>query len=328
MARRSSDDASIPVVTHRALLRVPLPAPTDFSLCVQRYAVFGRDEASRLEAGALRFVRPIGADRYLVTVRGAGTAGHPVARAEVLGTAPPAPHVRARVRAEVLWRLGAPFDLPAFERLARSEPVLSGLVKDFRGYRPPLSTTPFESLVTSISAQQVNLAFAFATRSRLVSAFGPAVRTPDGDVLHAFPSPSDLAGARASRLRAMQFSGTKTRAILDLARTLRRDPALLEEAHAQEEARIHETLVAMHGIGRWTVDWFLARGLGRPDAWPAGDLGLRKAVAHFYFEGADQPEGVVRAFGERFGPHRNLAAHYLLMGYMRDRRRERETKAG
>jgi hypothetical protein len=82
-------------------------------------------------------------------------------------------------------------------------------VKDFRGYRPPLSTSPFESLVTSISAQQVNLAFAFATRSRLVSAFGPAVRTPDGDVFHAFPSPSDLAGARASRLRAMQFSGTR-----------------------------------------------------------------------------------------------------------------------
>ena len=330
MARRSSrssDDASIPVATHRAILRVPLPAPTDLDLCVRRYAAFGRDEANRLEEGALRFVRLIDGDRYLVCARGTGTADRPLARVEILGTAPVAARVRARVREEVGWRLGAPFDLQAFERWSRREPIFSGLVKDFRGYRPPLSASPFEALVTSISAQQVNLAFAFTTRSRLVRAFGPAVRAPSGEVFHAFPAPADLAGARPARLRAMQFSGTKTRAILELARRFRREPALLEGVHARDEGRIHDMLVAMHGIGRWTVDWLLARGLGRPDAWPAGDLGVRKAVAHFYFGGEDQPEDVVRAFGERFSPHRNLAAHYLLMGYMRDRQRKRSPPA-
>ena len=325
MPRRSAEKTRTPTVSHRALLRVALPEPTDFSLCVRRYAAFGRDEANRLDAGVLQFVRLIDGERYLVTVRGSGIGDRPLARVEILGTTPPGSQIRARVRAEVRWRLGAPFDLPAFERRARREPVLSLLVKDFRGYRPPLSATPFESLVTSISAQQVNLAFAFTTRSRLVRAFGPAVRVPGGDVVHAFPAPSDLAGVRASRLRAMQFSGTKTRAILELARRIRREPALLEDAHTQDEGRIHETLGTMHGIGRWTVDWFLARGLGRPDAWPAGDLGVRKAVAHFYFGGEDQREDVVRKFGERFGPHRNLAAHYLLMGYMRERARTRRT---
>ncbi len=328
MPRRRSADTAIPNVFHRALLRVPLPSPTDFDLCVRRYAAFGRDEAKPPEAAVMRFVHLIDGERYLISARGTGTADRPLAGVEILGTAPVAARVRARLRDEIRWRLGAPFDLPAFERGARREPVLSLLVKDFRGYRPPLSATPFEALVTSISAQQVNLAFAFTTRSRLVHAFGPAVRTPSGEVFHAFPAPADLAGARPARLRAMQFSGTKARAILELARRLRREPALLEDAHAQDEGRIHETLVAMHGIGRWTVDWFLARGLGRADAWPAGDLGVRKAVAHFYFGGVDQPEDVVRAFGERFGSHRNLAVHYLLMGYMRDRQRRRDSPSG
>lgn len=329
MPRRRSADTAIPTVSHRALLRVPLPTPTDFALCVLRYAAFGRDEANRLDqAGVLRFLRVLDGERFLATVHGAGTPEAPAARVEILGTVPPGAQVRARVREEVRRRLGAPFDLGSFERRARRDAVLARIVKEFRGYRPPLSPDPFESLVTSISAQQVNLAFAFATRSRLVRAFGPAVRAPDGEVFHAFPAPADLVGARAKSLRAMQFSGTKTRAILDLARRLRRAPALLQDAYAQEESRIHETLVAMHGIGRWTVDWFLARGLGRPDAWPAGDLGLRKAVAHFYFDGVDQPEGVVRAFGERFGPHRNLTAHYLLMGYMRERRQQRRNPPG
>ena len=68
-------------------------------------------------------------------------------------------------------------------------------------------------------------------------------------------------------------------------------------------------LVAQRGLGEWTADWFLARHLARPQAWPAGDLGLRKAVAAFYR--ADQD---VRALGARFAPFQNLTAHYLLTG--------------
>jgi 3-methyladenine DNA glycosylase/8-oxoguanine DNA glycosylase len=66
-------------------------------------------------------------------------------------------------------------------------------------------------------------------------------------------------------------------------------------------------LVAERGIGEWTADWFLARHLARPRAWPAGDLGLRKAVAALY-------GGDVRAVGARLDPWQNLAAHYLLTG--------------
>ena len=68
-------------------------------------------------------------------------------------------------------------------------------------------------------------------------------------------------------------------------------------------------LVALRGLGEWTADWFLARHLARPHAWPAGDLGLRKAVAAFY---GDVPD--LRSISARFHPFENLSAHYLLTG--------------
>ena len=60
----------------------------------------------------------------------------------------------------------------------------------------------------------------------------------------------------------------------------------------------------MRGLGEWTADWFLARHLGRPHAWPAGDLGLRKAVSVFYGDGRELTTEEVRAMGERFAPVR------------------------
>jgi DNA-3-methyladenine glycosylase II len=71
---------------------------------------------------------------------------------------------------------------------------------------------------------------------------------------------------------------------------------------------VKATLVSLRGIGEWTAEWFLARHLARPRAWPVGDIGLRKAVQHFY--------GIAheRDARERFEPFQNLSAHYLLAG--------------
>jgi DNA-3-methyladenine glycosylase II len=66
-------------------------------------------------------------------------------------------------------------------------------------------------------------------------------------------------------------------------------------------------ITSLRGLGEWSADWFLARHLARPEAWPAGDLGLRKAVRAFYPDVTD-----VRAAGVRFHPFQNLSAHYLL----------------
>ena len=73
------------------------------------------------------------------------------------------------------------------------------------------------------------------------------------------------------------------------------------------EVEVEARLMALRGLGEWSADWFLARHLARPEAWPAGDLALRKAVLAFYPGVTD-----VRAAGVRLHPFQNLSAHYLL----------------
>jgi DNA-3-methyladenine glycosylase II len=198
----------------------------------------------------------------------------------------------------VLRLLGAPFDLHAFYAFAAEDPVLAELVQRLRGFRPPLTPDPFEALVSSICAQQVSLQSAFAIRGRLIEAYGERA-------VHAwaFPTRERIAAAGADDLFALGFSRRKAEYVLDLARS---DLDLAGLA-ALPDDEVRAAIVARRGLGPWTADWFLARHLARPTAWPAGDLALRKVASRFY-------PGDVDAVGRRLHPFQNLAAHYLLTG--------------
>jgi DNA-3-methyladenine glycosylase II len=195
--------------------------------------------------------------------------------------------------------LGGPFDLDAFTAFAATEPILAELVGRLRGLRPPLAPDPWETLVTSITAQQISLSTAFAIRNRFIEAFGEPFA-----FAYAFPTRARLVDVPVEALTALGFSRRKGEYVVGLARS----DLDLDALALLPDAEVKTRLVALPGIGEWTADWFLARHLARPDAWPAGDLGLRKAVLHFY------GEEDARAAGDRFAGHRNLAAHYLLVG--------------
>ena len=193
--------------------------------------------------------------------------------------------------------LGFPFDLEGFRP---QDEVLASLVERLRGLRPPLAPGPFEALVGSITAQQVSLFAAFAVRNRFVTRFGE-----QHGRAWSFPDAARVASADEDELVALGFSRRKAEYVLGLARA---EVDWAELALLPDE-EVKASIVALRGLGEWTADWFLARHLARPRAWPAGDLGLRKAVAAFY-----GPVDDVRAFGHRFDPFQNLAAHYLLVG--------------
>jgi 3-methyladenine DNA glycosylase/8-oxoguanine DNA glycosylase len=266
---------------------VALPQPFDFWLSTERFRAFGPDPANLWEDGRLFRVFD----------------GREVEIAEAPGGVRIDPG-DARLAAHVRRCLGADFDLDGFARFAATgDPVLARVVERLRGLRPPLAPDPFEALVTSITAQQVSLRAAFAIRGRLIRTFGKAALRA-----YAFPKRDDLAPASASDLTELGFSRRKADYVLSLARA----DIDLDALAALPDDQVKARLVELPGIGEWTADWFLARHLARPDAWPAGDLGLRKAVSALYLDGRDASTDEVRIFGERFSPHRNLAAHYLL----------------
>jgi DNA-3-methyladenine glycosylase II len=268
-----------------------MPEPYDFELSTERYRAFGPDLANLWHDEALhrvvdaRDIR-IGTDGDRVDVEPLDSTIEPIVRK----------------------LLGAEFDLDEFYGFAATDPTLGALVAKLRGLRPPIAVEPFESLVTSITAQQVSLRAAFAIRNRLTESFG--VRAVHA---YAFPTRERLALATPAELRALGFSHRKAEYVVGLARS---DLDLAGLA-ALPDDEVKDTLTALPGIGEWTADWFLARHLARPRAWPAGDLAVRKAVSRFHAGGRDLSIDEVRALGERFAPFENLSAHYLLAGLMR-----------
>jgi 3-methyladenine DNA glycosylase/8-oxoguanine DNA glycosylase len=207
----------------------------------------------------------------------------------------------AETEAVVRRLLGFDFDLVAFSAWAAGEEQLAPLVVRFAGFRPTLAADPFEMLVGAITAQQVSLFAAVAIRNRLVERFGERVGRVWG-----FPARERLAASSEEELFSLGFSRRKAEYVIGLARS-DLDLATLTVLPDDE---VKAQLTALRGLGEWTADWFLARYLGRPRAWPAGDLALRKAVRGLYGD-VD-----VRAAGERFDPFQNLTAHYLLAQFL------------
>ena len=271
-----------------AMAFLAVPQPFDFELTTERFRVFGPDVASLWHEGGLH--RVLDGREVRIEPAPGGVDVEPL---------------DDEIRPVVLTLLGAQFDLDAFRP---DDAILAGLVERLRGFRPPLAPDPFEMLVGAISAQQISLRAAFAVRNRFVERFG--VR---GELAYAFPTPGRIADVSADELRALGFSLRKAEYVLGLARADLDYGALA----ALPDEEVKATLVELPGIGDWTADWFLARHLGRPQAWPAGDLALRKAVSAYYRGGEPLSVDEVRAFGERFGDHRNLAAHTLLVGLRR-----------
>jgi DNA-3-methyladenine glycosylase II len=271
-----------------ALLR--LPEPYDFELSTARYRAFGPDRANLWHDGGLH--RVVDGREVRIAAAPGGVDVEPL---------------DAAVEPVVRRLLGVEADLDSFYAFAQADPVLGPLVDRLRGLRPAIAVDPLEAIVSAITAQQVSLFAAFAVRNRLIERFG--VRAEHA---YSFPTRERLALAEPEELLALGFSRRKAEYAIGVARSdLDFDVLSLlsdEEVHAQ--------LTALPGIGEWTADWFLARYLLRPRAWPAGDLGLRKAISAFYGDGEFLSSQEVRAIGERFDPFQNLTAHYLLAGLL------------
>jgi DNA-3-methyladenine glycosylase II len=260
-----------------------LPEPFDFELTTERFRAFGPDLANLWVDGALH--RVVGARELRIEAAPAGVEVEPL---------------DDETRQVALTLLGAPFDLAGFYAWAEDDPVLRELTVTLAGFRPPLAPDPFETLVTSITAQQVSLFAAFAIRNRLIERFGRQVGQA-----YTFPTAEDLREATPDDLLALGFSRRKAEYVLGLAQ----EPIDLHELASLPDEEVKRRLVSLRGIGEWTAEWFLARHLARPRAWPVGDIALEKAVRSFYPDETD-----LESARERFDPFQNLSAHYLLTG--------------
>lgn len=170
--------------------------------------------------------------------------------------------------------LGFNLRLDSFYRLADRDDLVKSVADRFRGFKPPRLHSPFETLVNAIACQQFTLTMGIRLLNSLAETYGLAFENDDG-VFHAFPRPQDLAGADIEDLRRMKFSYQKARCITGIAQSIVAGELDLDEINALDDQSAIDRLCSLKGIGRWTAEYFLLRGLGRTHIFPADDVGAR-----------------------------------------------------
>ena len=169
---------------------------------------------------------------------------------------------KAAVVAALDRLLGTSIHLAPFYRAAANEPRLHRLAAQFRGVKPPRFPTVFEALVNGIACQQLSLVVGIILLNRLSEACGLAFRDSSG-VQYAFPRAEDLAKMKLRDLRPLGFSRNKSRALIELASSVAERRLDLESFAALEDGEALSRLLELRGVGRWTAEYVLLRGLGR-----------------------------------------------------------------
>ena len=187
--------------------------------------------------------------------------------------------------------------------LSQRCPIMRRLIKT-HGPCPlvPQKRSPYEALVSAVAHQQLHANAAEAILRRFKALF-PQTR---------FPRPEQVLEATDEALRGCGFSSGKMLAIRDIAeKTLSGQIPKRAAALKLDDEELIERLVAVRGVGRWTVEMLLIFTLGRPDVFPSDDFGVRNGwrVAKKLDEMPKPKE--FRALAERWQPHRTLAAWYL-----------------
>jgi DNA-3-methyladenine glycosylase II len=212
--------------------------------------------------------------------------------------------------------LGLETDLSPFYSLAADDPFLSPLTKRFRGLKPPRLPTLFECLVNAIACQQLTLTVGIRLLNRLAEGYGASVR--DGGP-RAFPQPAQLAGLSAESLRSLGFSRAKALSIVALAGAIETgafDPEAIESLDDEEAVA---ELMRLRGIGRWSAEYALLRGLGRLNVFPGDDVGARNNLAHRLQRQGPLDYAAVRDAVRPWQPFAGLVYFHLLLANLVDR---------
>lgn len=247
----------------------------------------------------------------LVAVANAGSVDAPDVRVAILGGGV-AEGTAGMLEATVRRMLGLDAAPAPVAWLEEVEPRVGPVATALRGFRPPCFPTLFETCAAVLPFQQLSLDAGVAILGRLVARFGPSLMLGDR-TWFAFPSPAAIAAAAPADLRAAGLSRTKSESLQTLAR-LALDGGL-DAAHFETlpSGAARTELQRLPGIGPWSADLILLRGLRRMDVFPPGDVGAARNLAALLDLPAPLTPAAASDFAARFGDQRGYL-YFLCLG--------------
>jgi len=300
-------------MAHAAPLTIVIRPVAPFRLDLTVWALRrrGRNAIDRWDGTIYRRVVVIEGRPTEIAVRQAGSPAEP----RLVVTTVPPPRTssgRQRVRRIVDRLLGPRIDLAGWYRLAERDPRLRILAERFRGVKPPRFPSVFESLVNAFACQQLSLEVGLELLNRL-AAVCDVRRGAATDIHYAFPSPRDVALRRPAKYQAIGFSRQKVRALLTLARATERGDLDLETLSSKDDSTVCAELLALRGVGRWSAEYVMLRGLGRLHVFPGDDVGAQKKLARWLGRSAPLDYAGVRKAVAPWRPYAGLVYFHLLL---------------
>jgi DNA-3-methyladenine glycosylase II len=275
-------------------------APYDLALSLRAAACFAPEPAR--DPRAFRAGLRIGGVATVMTVE-------QVSRRPCVLRVESSRKVRATSLAEAAaWMLLSGLDLRPFYRRVRAHSILGPLTARMRGLKPLRPATLFEMIAVAITEQQISLSAAYRIRQRLIERFGKRVGG-----MWVFPGADTVAAASPASLRGCGLSRSKAGYLHALAKRAASGALNLERLKTLDDDRVRAELLGSRGLGPWSAEYILVRGLGRPDAVPYDDLALGRVVGFHLGAGRRFTPIQVRRALLPFTPYRGLAAFYLLV---------------
>lgn len=213
----------------------------------------------------------------------------------------------AQARDAALSVLGLRLDPEPFTTFVKKDKLFGPLAKRQPGLRVVQSATVFEALTWAVMGQQINLTFAIALRRTFIQQAG----RQHSSGLWCYPGAADAARLDIDELLSRKFSRAKAETLLRLAQAVDSGALQLDVSPTNTIEHISAALLAVKGIGPWTVNYGLLRGYGYADCSLHGDVAIRSAVQ--LLRGDEERPGIPQTeqFLQQYSPHRTMAAAHL-----------------
>ncbi len=224
---------------------------------------------------------------------------------------------RQSVEAQLTRLLGLDVDLSGFYALADEDALVGPLAERMRGVKPPRFPTLFEALVNAVANQQLPLEVGIELLNRISERFG--VRPDDDHGMVTFPEPAAVLGESVHDLRQLGFSMRKAEYIMDSADAVLAgaiDETLLASADRKTATGM---LTGLRGIGRWSAEYALLRGLGNIDVFPADDIGARNKLQRFFTLTNPPDREQILTLMEPWAPYAGLMYFHMLLDGLAER---------
>lgn len=293
------------------LILKPIP-PFDFDLSASIFSD-GDEQIRKYEDGKYWQVIRINDKLILIVVKDLGAVDEPKLLVELKSDKKISNSDKNKAKKIIHSLFNLKIDLEPFYEEVKKDKIISKLAIELRGLRSSTTSTVFEALTNAIIGQQISLKVAHSMQRNMIKSFGDILKLNE-KIYYTYPTSQKLASLGIEQLRKCGLSLRKSEYVRDISKLVINKKLDLDKLRKNENIQeIISELDKIRGIGVWTAEITMIRGMQKFEAMPADDLGVRRYISHYYCKDRKISSEEVRKIADKWGRWKGLAIFYLIM---------------